>query len=186
MTLGLTWLVGLLTTTAAASIGAFVSGRLGLIQADRAETTRLRLETAEELITSLSELRRLLRDAEGSRNLETWSRAVEFTFEAVDDARHRLPPGWRHLKHSLRAALGEAVGGVAYIDLHSASDQAELAAYNYRWTEYAMEYTDLVVDSVRRWRDVRANGAPKVALASFDKWLAETGRYVAGGVSNSD
>lgn len=183
MTMDLTWLVGLLTTTAAASVGAFISGRLGLIQADRSETTRLRRETAEELVTTLSELRRLLRDVESSRDFKHWARTVDVAFDAVDDARHRLASGWRHLKRSLRAALGEAVGMVAFADFHSARDQEELAPYTYRWTEYALEYTDLVLDSIRRWRDARAKTAPKMTLASFDEWLAKTGRYISGEVS---
>lgn len=186
MTLDLTWLVGLLITTAAASVGAFISGRLGLVQADRSETTRLRRETADDLVTTLSELRRLLRDADGSRDIDAWSKTVDITFDAVNDARHRLPSGWRHLKHSLRAALGEAVGAVAFVDIRSAHDKDELATYSHRWTEYAMEYTDLVIDSTRRWRDARAKVAPKVTLLNYDDWLARTGRYVSGGVSESD
>lgn len=183
MTSDWAWLVELLATTAAASVGAFISGRMGLIQADRSETTRLRRETAEELVTALSDLRRLLRDADGSRDVDIWSRTVDIAFDAISDAQHRLPSGWRHLKRSLRAAVGEAVGGVAFVDLHSAHDKDELATYDYRWTEYAMEYTDLVIDGTRRWRDARAKVARKMTLISYDDWLRRTGRYDPDGAS---
>ena len=109
---------------------------------------------------------------------------MDVAFDAVDDARDRLPSGWRHLKRSLRAALGEAVGVVAFVDLRSSSDEDELATYNHRWNEYALEYTDLVLDSTRRWRDARAKTAPKMTLASFDEWLAKTGRYISGEASD--
>jgi hypothetical protein len=119
----------------------------------------------------------LLRDVHSSRDVDEWARAVVVAFEAVDDARHRLPPPWRHLKRSVRAAEGEAVGVVAFGDFRSSGEQDALAEYNHRWTEYAMEYTDLVLDAVRRWRDARPKTAEKIALLSFYAWLARTGRH---------
>jgi hypothetical protein len=177
MNLNLEWLIGLLATTAAASLGAFVSGRMGLIQADRSETIRLRRETADGLISALTALRLLFRDAETSRDFAQWAQVVEVAYDAVEDARHRLPGGWRHLKFSLRAAISTAVGGVAHVDLQPPRDQEQLADYDLRWAGYAMEYIDTVLYSIRRWRDAKASTAPKLALASYDQWLAKNGLY---------
>jgi hypothetical protein len=68
---------------AAASVGAFIGGRLGLIQADRSGTARLRRETTEELVTTLSVLRRVLCNTENSRDFEHWARAVDVAFDAI-------------------------------------------------------------------------------------------------------
>ena len=167
-------------TTAGASVGAFISGRFGLVLADRSEITRRRREAADEVIETLSNLRRLMRNAENSTDFDQWASVVSSAYDAVDDARHRLPRGWRHLKRSLRAAIGEAVGGVAMVDLRAPSQQL-LGTFNHRWVEYALEYIDLTLDSTRRWRDAKPSMASKINLLSYDDWLAKTERYIPGG-----
>ena len=60
----------------------------------------------------------------------------------IDDARHVMPPSLRHLKRSVRASIGEAMGGVAMADPDPRMLDYELAPFDYRWTSYAEEYVD--------------------------------------------
>jgi len=164
-----------------ASIGAYLSARFGSKQREAADEARFRRDSADQIIERLLALRAMLRDAEVERDVERWRETLESTYDAVDDARHRLPAGLRHAKRSLHAAIGEATG-LALIDLRSRAlgEQEELAAFDYRWTSYAVEYVDLVLDSLRLWRDRAPRAAEKVRAPDFDHWLAATGRYSPG------
>jgi hypothetical protein len=115
-----------------------------------------------------------------NRDVEPWMAAVVVAYDAIDDARHRTPTSFRHLKQSRRSALGEAVGGVSWVDLRSPRQQEELSEYNHRWNEYAIEYVEMALDAVRAWRDAPVKSAPQVRLLAFDPWLAETERNVSG------
>lgn len=176
---------GMLTTvigsTFAASVGAYLSARFGSRQRERAEANELRRNTASFLIERLADLKALLRSAEHSRDVSVWRATIEATYDAFDDARHRLPPRLRHVKRSLRYAIGEATA-LSFVDHWRSGDDDsdEMADYNYRWTTYAIDYVDVVTDSVRRWRDSDARTADKVRVSDFDAWLRETERYVPG------
>jgi hypothetical protein len=180
MNMDLSWLVGMVTTALAAAAGAYVSARLGLVHAERAEANRFRRETAEDLVGALTKLRDLLRDVQSNREIAQWAAAVIATYDAIDDARYRLPQSFRHLKQSLRFALGEAVGGVSWADMPSSWETEELSDYDHRWNEYAIEYVEMATDSIREWRDASAQATSKIFLPAFDPWLAKTQRYVSG------
>lgn len=180
MTMDLSWLVGMLPPALAAAVGAYFSARLGVTHAERAEASRFRRESAEELVAALTTLRDLLRDVQHNRDVEDWVAAVNVAYDAIEDARYRMPPSFRHLKQSIRFALGEAVGGVSWADMQSTREHEELSDYNHRWNEYAIEYIGMALDSIREWRDAAVKTAPKVRLPAFDPWLAQTKRYVSG------
>jgi hypothetical protein len=176
--LDLPGLLTLLSSTIAASTGAYVSARFGTLQREQADSARLRRATAEELIESLLDVRRLLRSAATSRDVREWTAAVEACFDNIDNARHRLPKSFRHLKFSVRGAIGEAVGAVAFADLtRSSDDYVELGEYDHKWSEFAIEYIEAATDSIRRWRDSKSSVADKLSLRGYDDWLAATGRY---------
>lgn len=164
-----------------AALGAYFSARFGSKQREAADEARFRRESADQVIDRLLVLRAMLHDAELERDVERWRETLETVYDALDDARHRLPAGLRHAKRSLRGAIGEATG-LAFIDLRSRAlgGQEELAPFNYRWTSYAVEYVDLVLDSVRLWRDQAPRAAEKVRAPDFDHWLTATGRYFPG------
>lgn len=180
MDMDLSWLVGMVTTALAAGAGAYVSARLGVVHADRAENNRFRRETAEEIISSLSKLRDLLRDVQNDRDFEQWTVPMITAYDTIDDARYRLPQRFRHLKQSVRFAIGEAVGGPSLADLRPSSEPGELADYNHRWNEYAIEYIEMAMDSIREWRDASAKSASNVRLPGYDLWLANTNLHVTG------
>lgn len=176
VTVGLT----LITTLVGAFVGAFASSRFGYQQRVFAEEDKRRQDIAERTLPLLLELRRLLRNAEEIRSNRAWAVATEAAYEALDDARHVMPPSLRHLKRSVRASIGEAMGGVAMADLDPRMLDYELAPFDYRWTSYAEEYVDAVIETVRRWRDASRSKAPKVDMRDFDDWLRVSGRYEPG------
>lgn len=180
MTLDLSWLAGMLPPALAAAVGAYFSARLGVVHAERAEASRLRRESADDLVEAFTALRNLFRDVQHDRDAGNWLAAVNVAYDAIEDARYRLPPSFRHLKQSIRFALGAAVGGVSLADMQSTREHEELADYNYRWNEYAIEYIEMALDAIREWRDASVKTAPKVRLLAFDPWLAKSGRYVPG------
>lgn len=185
MDMDLSWLSGVVATALAAAAGAYVSARVGVTHAERAESNRFRREAAEEIIGALGKLRDLLRDVQIDRDIDQWTVPVNVAYDAIDDARHRLPQDLRHLKQSVRFALGEAVGGPSFADLRPSKEREELADYNHRWNEYAIEYIQMAMNSIREWRDASAKSASNVRLPGFDQWLAKTNRHVTGGATNS-
>jgi len=168
------------TTVLGAFAGAFLSSRFGYQQSARSELDRRRRSAADTVIPPLLELRRLLRNAETSRAAHEWASVTELAYEALDDARYLLPQGLKHLKRSIRASIGEAVGGVAVADLDPRMLGYELAPYNYRWTSYASEYLDGALDQMREWRDAPRSSASAVSMRDYDDWLARSGRYGSG------
>jgi hypothetical protein len=184
MDMDLSWIVGMVTTALAAGVGAYVSARLGVVHAERAEKNRFRRETAEEIIGALTKLRDLLRDVQNDRSPEQWTMPVITAYDTIDNARYRLPQGFRHLKQGVRFALGEAVGGPSLADLRPSSERDELADYNHRWNEYAIEYIEMAMHSIREWRDASAKSASSVRLPGFDQWLANTNRHVTGATAS--
>jgi hypothetical protein len=102
-----------LATVVAAFVGTLVSYRLESRRMERRSHTKRRLEAAEALLPPLKDMRRLCRDAKHERSFLEWATSLEAAFDAIDDARHVLPPKVRHLKRGLRAAIGEAMGEVS-------------------------------------------------------------------------
>ena len=170
----------LITTLVGAFVGAFASSRFGYQQRVFAEEDKRRQDIAERTLPPLLELRRLLRNAEEMRSNRAWAVATEAAYEALDDARHIMPPSLRHLKRSVRASVGEAMGSVAMADLDPRMLEYELAPFDYRWTSYAEEYVNAVIETVRRWRDASRSKAPKVDMRDFDDWLKRSGRDEPG------
>ena len=168
------------TTVLGAFVGAFLSSRFGYQQGALAEGDRRRREAADAAIPQLLQLRRLLRNAETSRSTNEWATTVESAYEALDDARHLLPQGLRHLKRSIRASLGEAMGPVAVADTDPQMLEYELSPYDHRWTDYALEYLDEAIDYIREWRDSGRSKISALSMRDYDDWLAFTGRYRSG------
>jgi len=173
-------LVTLGTTIVGAFAGAFMSGRFGYRQSANIEEDRRRRQAADTALPVLIDLRRLLRNAENSRVQKEWAEVTASAYEALDDARHMMPKGLKHLKRSIRASIGEAVGGVAVADMDPRTLEYDLAPYDYRWTNYAEEYLDGAISRLREWRDASRSKSTAVTMPNFDDWLRLTNRYTPG------
>jgi hypothetical protein len=170
----------LVTTTVGAFIGAWFSSRFAYTHQGRAERDKRRQTAGDETLAPLVKLQKLLQNAQFSRSNKEWVATIQASYDALDDARHLMPPALGHLKRSVRSALGEAMGGVAITDLSPALKNHEMEPYEYRWVTYAEEYLSGVIDAIRRWRDASGSNAASVTYSDFDGWLAQTGRYRSG------
>lgn len=82
-----------------------------------------------------------------------------------------------HLRRSIRAACGEALGAAAVSELIEIGEHLEPADLDSRWTDYARDYVDEAIEAMRHWRESRERDAANVSVASYDDWLRFTGRY---------
>lgn len=171
----------LVGSTLAASVGAFLSARFGGRQRAKVDEAKHRRTTAGELIDRVLAVRALLREARQLRDVGVWRDTIESLYDALDDARYRIPDGFRHLKRSARSAIGEATG-LSLTDSwpRSEDEPDDLAAYSEEWTTNAIDYFDVVADSFRAWRDASPKASERVGVPPFDSWLAVTERYVSG------
>jgi hypothetical protein len=168
------------TSVVGACVGAYMSSRFGYRQGALTESDRRRREAADAVIPQLIELRRLLRNAETSRTTTEWAKVTEASYEALDDARHLLPLGLKHLKHSIRTSVGEAMGPVAMADIDPEMLEYGLSPYDHRWTSYAIDYLNGALDHIRAWRDARSSQVSALSMRDYDDWLAHTNRYRSG------
>lgn len=113
-------------------------------------------------------------------NVGEWHQAAAAAFEALEAQIHRLPDSWRHLHHSVRCALGEASGAVAFADRTMISPDLQLSPYCATWAAHADDYLTYSMRNLREWRDnaPRRRGAPQ--LLAFDPWLATGDRLTEG------
>ncbi|WP_210441315.1 hypothetical protein [Nocardioides xinjiangensis] len=92
-----------------------------------------------------------------------------------DQYRHRLPAGAQHLGRSVRAAVGEALGGVALSSLDNRMVGYELAQHDEQWNETARRY---LLDCLK-WMDawVARSRLPfrQPKILAFDPWLDARG-----------
>jgi hypothetical protein len=88
---------------------------------------------------------------------------------AYDDVGHRLPGDWRHLRQSVRAAVGEFVGGVVMADLDKRMVEYPLATPDPEWLSHTIDYLEYVVHKMQQWQDEPLS---RGVLLGFDAWLA--------------
>ncbi len=86
-----------------------------------------------------------------------------------DDVGHRLPEDWHHLRRSVRAAVGEFVGGPAMSDLDRRMADHPLVPPDPEWLSHAVDYLEYVVQKVQQWEDEPLRDR---VLLDFDAWLA--------------
>ncbi len=161
----------------AAALAAFLGSRFGQARAERHRLAERRRELADACIGSMQIVRALFRDAERNTHPGAWELPLLDMFEAIDDARHLMPNKLRHLHRSLRAAMGEGLGGVARVEFDSRFRDVKLMDYDERWAGYAREYLERAIDVVRLWRDASDSRSNKIHLLNYDEWLSATGRY---------
>lgn len=99
-------------------------------------------------------------------------------YEALSAAAPVLPRKMLHLRRSIRAACGEALGGVAIFELIEIHERQEPAEFNVEWTENARDYIDVAIRALRHGREAKDRDAANVWAPTFDEWLRAEGRHV--------
>jgi hypothetical protein len=169
-------IVPALAAALAAFVGAYASSRFGGQQREQADLAIRRRSSAEAMITPMIQLRTLLRNADTTTDVREWRETVTATYEAIEDARHLLPDRLRHLRRSTQFAIGEAVGVVAS-PYYLPKPEFDHISYTSEWAAFAVDYIDLSLNALRRWRDGTTRQAAGVSSPSFDDWLDATDRY---------
>ena len=103
---------------------------------------------------------------------ETWRSCAS----QIAENEHRLPRCWRHLRRSVRAALGEFFGGPAWADISYGDELNEMAEFDGRWWDHALRYYQYLSGRLARIAD-RPETVAGVELLDFDDRLAVTGRH---------
>jgi hypothetical protein len=135
-------------------VGSYAGYRLSGRAVRAADSRSIRREASTDLSAPLRDLRSMARrwgrvdvsQGEVGSAVVAWS-------EAFDRQGHRLPPEWRHVGRSVRAAVGEVFGGVAMADLRPEMVAYPLAEPDFRWQDFADDYLTHVLDAVVRWGD---------------------------------
>ncbi|TFD37763.1 hypothetical protein E3T40_04010 [Cryobacterium sp. TMT1-19] len=158
----------LVITVVGAFLGAFASSFFTGRRDRQTFQKERRVAAAEEMLGSLNAILRMLRNSRGHTAAADWIRPIDSYYEAAEDAWHVMPPGMRHAKRSVRAALGETLGVVAIVDFRSDLGPGEQVSEPDEWRGYAADYVSGLMGRLREWRDT---GKTTVSMLSFDDWL---------------
>jgi hypothetical protein len=150
---------------------ALAAGALTMRHKDRVRRNRRDQEhladAAREIVTKLRPLNTVV-----AKVVEAWRACAT----AIVENQHRLPRSWRHLRRSIRAALGELFGGPSWADTSYGDELEDVADFNGRWWDYALTYCGYLADRLAEVAD-RPEIASSAELLDFDTWLAATGRH---------
>lgn len=163
-----------------ALLGPAVSGVIGFASATmvyrRKELRSRRSDAVDAIVPPLDVVRRLVRHADLYADGREWTAAAADALDAVEAQAHRLPPRWRHLRHSVRAAIGTLTGMPGWADRLPPGTEASLLPYCSLWADHAESYLTYSIRALREWKD-GAQGWPRpTALLDFDTWLKRTDR----------
>lgn len=164
-------------TVLAAGVGAYLSGRLGQRNAESDARRTRRQELADSAIAACHALRGALHKSDPRWTGREWERVLGDTYDSLNAAAPVLPRRLLHLRRSIRAACGEALGGVAVFELIEVREHMEPTDFDSQWTEYARDYVDLAMQALQHWREATERDAEKVGAPTYDEWLRNTGRY---------
>lgn len=167
-------LISMLPGVLSGLVGSYAGYRLSCRATRAADSRSICREAAADLSAPIRDLRSMTRrwgrvevgQGEVGSAVVAWS-------EAFDRQGHRLPAEWRHIGHSVRAAVGEVFGGVVMADLRPEMADFPLAKPDFKWQDFADEYLTYVLDGVVRWGDGERSAR---GLRDFDSWLEATGR----------
>jgi hypothetical protein len=162
----------ILAETAAAVTSSVVANVLDSLTGRSREERRQRHQAAERLIAALYPLVNELRLFETRHRPKKWKKLIRRVYVTLDELEPVLPSEWRHLKHSIRDSIGNAVGGdIIFVDLMVVQDDTELDPPS-RWTMHAADYWDEICRAIRRWGVIRsARGARRMRLSNYDNWV---------------
>lgn len=98
-------------TVVAAGLGAYVSGRLGQRNAETEARRNRRHALADAAIDAAQSLRGALHVSDPTWTGREWQSVLGDVYDALNAAAPVLPRKMQHLRRSIRAACGEALGG---------------------------------------------------------------------------
>lgn len=160
-------------------VGSFMSAGFTAAARRSDDARRRRRAAGDDLHGSLLALMRLMIRRDVDQDLEIWVDAISSTYDALDEYEFTLPHQWRHLKRSVRYAVGEATS-LGLVDL-STTEPAEMVDFNGTWLVFGGDYLHYVARNVGRWRELYSERrARSVEIMDLDAWLARTGRYIRG------
>lgn len=162
----------ILAETAAAVTSSVVANLLDSLTGRSREDRKRRRLAAERLIAALYPLVDELRLFETRRRPKKWKKLIRHLYVTLDELEPALPSKWRHLKHSIRDCIGNAIGGnIIFVDLIVVQDDTELDPPS-RWTMHAADYLDETCRAIRRWGFTRfTRGARRIRLPNYDSWV---------------
>lgn len=165
----------------ATHILALAAGAVAMRRNDRWRRKRRDQEhLAEAARAIVARLRPLSTVVAKSRDFDMESEEIVDAWRAcatvIAENQHRLPIAWRHLRRSVRAALGELFGGPAWADVSYGGELDEVAEFDGHWWDHALRYYVYVADRLAQAGD-RPESVAKAELLDFDTWLAVTGRH---------
>jgi hypothetical protein len=167
----------IVATLAPATVTAGVGAVAWRAQERRRDDRERRRSAAAVMLPALLRLQRRLERRDTSEPLDKWVRTARDALTVLDEV--SLPRPWRHLKRSVRAAVGEATG-LAFVDL-SPTPAREVVSFDDAWLDFAGEYLRYVTAAMVRWRDASTSrAARRITLEDYDTWLRITGRYEHG------
>lgn len=142
----------------------------GARTADRLDRAR---QAADDLLRPLRALRALARaSANCAPAGGDWADAMTAFVDAWDRVGHRLPRDARHLRHSVRACVGEYVGGPAAADLDPRLREMPPAENHPEWRAHAEDYLEHAVHGLQSWQEQPTGRAGRrTGIAAFDDWL---------------
>lgn len=164
-------------TVIAAGVGAYVSGRFGQRNAETEARRDRRHALADAAIEAARSLRGALHMSDPNWTGREWERVLGDVYDALSAAAPVLPRKMQHLRRSIRAACGEALGGVAVFELMEIREEMEPAQFDSVWTENARDYVDVAIKALRYWREAKERDASSAAAPTSDEWLRAEGRY---------
>lgn len=141
----------------------------------RAQARRdLRSAAGDSVIPPLEELLGLVRKWDPSGDSARWHEATEKALNAIEARAHILPRSWRHLRWSVRAAIGEATGVFGFADRTPHDSRTAVPPRCPVWADNAEEYLCHALECLRAWRDEVPRSRSRLSdLLDFDAWLRQ-------------
>lgn len=164
-------------TVIAAGVGAYVSGRSGQRNAETEGRRERRQALADAAIDAALSLRSALHVSDPQWTGREWERVLGDVYDSLNAATPVLPRKMQHLRRSIRAACGEALGGVAVFELVEIREEMEPTAFDLVWAGNARDYVDVAITALRYWREAKERDAASAWAPTFDEWLRAEGRY---------
>jgi len=154
-------------------VGVWADGRRRRQEDERT----LRRAAGADLLAWVPRLRDQLVSLESRCDMDQWREVMTVAFASTHRVEELIPSRWRHLRRSLRDAVGNGAGGIMWIDLTPSLADAELT-FHPRWTMNAVEYLDYVQARVQTWQQAfSATRAKRIKLLSYNDWLLRTDRW---------